>query len=427
MTDAVTDAALRNWAGNVTYAAQRLSRPSSIAELQAVVAGSSRVRALGTRHSFSPIADTIGDLVSVAGLPPMIGIDTERRQARVAAGLRYGEVTGAIHAAGLALPNLGSLPHISIAGACATGTHGSGPSLGSLATAVSALEMITASGDLVTVSRAQDPADFPGTVVALGSLGIITSLTLDLEPTFDVAQVVYEGLERDTLDEHFDAIFASAYSVSLYTDWQTSRIDQAWVRRRVDVDQPPAPTEAWFGASPAERPLHPVAGMDASSCTDQLGIPGPWHARLPAFRLEFTPSAGDELQSEYLLPRDRALDALAALDGLAGRIAPVLHVSEIRTVAADDLWLSPAYGRPTVALHFTWRPDRRAVEPVIADVEAELTPMGARPHWGKIFGTATDDVRGQYDRLGDFNRLMQHYDPSGKLGNAMVDRYVRLA
>jgi alditol oxidase len=413
-----------NWAGNITFSAKRIHRPASMAELQRLVAAGACVRALGTGHSFSRIADTPGDLVSVAGLPKIMAVDAERATVTVSAGVRYGELAPHLHAAGYALRNLASLPHISVAGACATGTHGSGNSNGNLATAVSAIEMITAGGDAVTMSREADGDQFHGAVVGLGALGVVTSLSLDIVPAFDIRQYVYENLPHEQLYEHLSDIFASAYSVSLFTDWRSSRIRQVWLKQRAGEHDPPKPGTRWYGALPADGPRHPVPGLPAANSTQQLGVPGPWYERLPHFRLDFTPSAGDEIQSEYLLPRQLAAGALRAIATIRDQVAPVLRISEIRTVAADDLWLSPSYRQDTVAIHFTWINDVPAVIPVLAMIEGRLAPFGARPHWGKLFTTSPAAVSRLYDRLPDFRRLLRSHDPAGKFRNQFVDTYV---
>ena len=407
---------LTNWAGNVVFAAGRLHRPVSVPELQELVAGADRLRVLGSGHSFSPIADTTGELVTVAGLPRRVEIDPDAGAVTVSAGTTYGELGAELHAAGFALPNTGSLPHISVAGACATGTHGSGDGNRVLASSVQAVELVGADGGLRTVRRGED--DFAGSVVALGALGPVTALTLDIGPTFAVRQWVYEGLRPF---EAVPAALSSAYSVSLFTRWAGAGFEQAWIKQRADA---PSPGADWFGATPATGLRHMIITEDPANCTQQLGEPGPWHERLPHFRAEFTPSRGDELQSEYLLPRASIVDALHALDGIAERIAAVLHVSEVRSIAADDLWLSPAAGRDSAAVHFTWIADAAAVAPVVADVEAALAPFDARPHWGKVFSTAPDAVRALWPRLPDAERLVRATDPSGKFGNAMLARYL---
>jgi xylitol oxidase len=425
---------LTNWAGNITFGANGFHRPASVPELQRLVARADRIRVLGTGHSFNEIADTPGDLVSVAGLPPLVEVDTAAGTVTVSAGLRYGELAPALNKAGRALPNLGSLPHISVAGSCATGTHGSGNANGCLSTSVSAVQLVTADGDLVTLSRDADPGAFPGAVLALGALGALTQLTLDTMPSFDVRQYVYEDLPIEQVTGHIDEIFASAYSVSLFTDWRSPRIRQAWLKHRTsppDAQAPAAQAPAaeaagprWMGGQLADGPRNPVPGAPAANCTPQLGVPGPWHERLPHFRLEFTPSAGEELQSEYLLPRAHTVDALTALGPIADRLAPLMQITEIRTIAADDLWLSPAYQRDSVAIHFTWIKDWPAVSQVLPQIEDRLAPLGARPHWGKLFHTAPAVLRAQYDRMDDFAQLTRLYDPVGKFRNDFVTRYV---
>lgn len=407
-----------NWAGSVTYGAERFHRPGTLDEMQRIVARSRRAHALGTRHSFSLVADTSGDLIDVTGLPTTIDLDTEQRQVRVGAGTTYGELAAYLHDRGLALHNLGSLPHISVAGACATGTHGSGDRNGCLATAVSAIELMTADGDVVNVG--DDSGHLAGAILSLGALGIVTALTLDVRPTYDVTQHVYEHLPLADLEADLDGAFAAAYSVSLFTRWRSRTIDQVWLKA-LATDEAPRPE--WRGAQPADGQRHPVPGVPATHCTLQ-GEPGPWHERLPHFRADFTPSSGEEIQSEYLVPRHHGADALAAVAGLRDVIAPVLQVCELRTVAADDLWLSPATGRDSLAFHFTWVRDDAAVRPVVTALEERLAPFEPRPHWGKLFTMSPEDVRSGYDRAEEFVELMRHYDPRGIFRNAMLDEYL---
>ncbi len=403
---------LTNWAGNITFGAARVHRPGTLDELQSLVAASDRVRALGSGHSFSPVADTTGDLVSVAGLPATVDVSPDRTTATVAAGMRYGEVAVALQAHGLALHNLGSLPHISVAGAVATGTHGSGPTLGSLSTAVVGLDLVTATGAVLRLDRT-DPR-FPGAVVALGALGVVTAVTLAVQPTYDVAQTVYQDLPVRRLATDLDEILAAGTSVSLFTTWGRDVVDQVWVKRRTD-DPRAALGPDWLDARAATEPLHPVPGMSPASCTEQLGVPGPWHERLPHFRLDHTPSSGAELQTEYLLPRRHALAALDAVQAIAPRVAAVLQVSELRTVAADDLWLSPAYQQDSLAIHFTWVDDAAAVAPVVAELEQRLAPFGARPHWGKVFTMPPAAVQPLYPRLADVRRAAPRAGPGRRV------------
>ncbi|MEV5606228.1 D-arabinono-1,4-lactone oxidase [Streptomyces sp. NPDC052299] len=409
-----------NWAGNITFGAERRRAPASVEELQELVAGSRAVRALGTGHSFNAIADTTGDLVSTAGLPRVLDIDTHAGTATVSGGTRFGEITGLLHESGLALHNLGSLPHISIAGACATGTHGSGDGNGTLASAVRAVTYVSASGDLVTTERGDE--HFDGSVVALGALGVVTTLTLDLVPAFDVRQWVYEDLPVTALRGAFDEVMSAAYSVSLFTRWRGDLIDQVWFKRRADAPGAADEPSRWLGAVRADGPRHPVPGMPADSCTPQLGLPGPSPFRLPHFRLEHTPSSGDELQSEYFVAREDAVAAFDALHAVRDAFAPHLQVGEIRSVAADSLWLSPAHRRDSVAFHFTWRPDTAAVMKALQVIETALAPVAARPHWGKLFVTAPEALRGLYPQYDRFQRLTAHVDPTGKFRNDFIAR-----
>ncbi|MCU1420543.1 MAG: FAD-binding protein [Microbacteriaceae bacterium] len=397
-----------NWSGNYTYRAARLHEPATLDELRAIVRDASALRVLGSRHSFNGIADSTGDQVSLAGLDPDIRIEADAATVSFSAGTRYGDLARVLRPAGWALHNLASLPHISVAGAVATATHGSGIALGNLSTAVLGLEILRADGELVALDR--DSADFTGAVVGLGALGVVTRLTLAIEPTFDVAQTVFLGLDWDTVSRRFDEIMGAAYSVSLFTDWSDRGVQQVWVKSRGE-----AVTEL-AGAALATSPQHPILGAPADFATEQLGVPGPWDQRLPHFRLEFTPSSGEEIQTEYLLSRSSAPEAIAAVRAIQPLFADLLLVSEIRTIAADELWLSTAYQRDSLAFHFTWRRDQAAVDAVLPALEAALAPFAPRPHWGKVFASFAAD----YPRLGDFAELLDRWDPRGVFRNDFV-------
>jgi xylitol oxidase len=410
-----------NWAGNYHYTARELLRPTSVAEVQEAVAAASRIKALGSRHSFNGIADTAGVQLSLDALPPELAIDPDARTVTVIAAARYGDFAQELHGAGFGLQNLASLPHISVGGAVATGTHGSGDGNGSLATAVAAVELVRADGELVTFRRGDQ--DFDGVVVALGALGVATRVTLDVEPTFEVRQHVYENLAWSTLYDNLDAVTSAAYSVSLFTDWSERGIGQVWLKSRVDAGPTAAGEPKFFGASLATGALHPLPGVSAESVSGQGGVPGPWWDRLPHFTIGFTPSNGEEIQTEYLIDRRDLVAATEAVRAIAARIAPFLYMGEIRTMGADRLWLSPSFGRDSIGLHFTWK-RTDAVAGLLPLLDAALAPFAARPHWGKVFETDAARFDSLYPKIGAFRRLAERLDPGAKFSNHFLERTI---
>jgi len=405
----------KNWAGNYVYRAQKLHRPSTIEQVQEIIVNAAGVRVLGSRHSFNDIADS-PELITLEAMPMDVVVDHAADTVSFNAALKYGELVEALNAEGVALHNLASLPHISVAGAVATGTHGSGETNGNLATAVVGLELVTSGGEIIEASRGEP--DFDGLVVGLGALGAVTRITLDVEPAYEVRQRVFEGLSWEALFEHFDEITSCGYSVSVFTRWGETT-DQVWVKSRV-TDEPEQVEGHLFGAAAAAVDRHPILGLDASSCTPQLGRAGSWADRLPHFRMGFTPSSGEELQSEYLFPRRYAVEAIEAVRTLADKIRPILQVSEIRVVAADRLWMSMNYCQDTVGIHFTWKPERDAVEDMLVQLETALLPFEARPHWGKLFNADTEAIAPLYERRPDFIRLVERLDPRGAFSNSWL-------
>jgi xylitol oxidase len=415
---------LTNWAGNIEYSTENLYPAASLQQVRSFVRKQGKLKVLGTRHCFNNIADSTHCLLSLKSLDKVIALDPVARTVTVDAGITYGILAPYLHNKGFALPNLASLPHISVAGACSTATHGSGEKNGNLATAVSGLQIVTASGDLVELSWKKDGETFQGAVVGLGALGVITKITLDIQPTFMMRQYVYENLPLFEVKEHFDAIESSAYSVSLFTDWQNQQFNEVWIKSRVEVSQAFDPSPEFFGAKRAIKNLHPIAELSAENCTEQMGLSGPWYDRLPHFRMGFTPSAGKELQSEYFVPRQHAVEAILAVERLREQITPHLMISEIRTVAADKLWLSPCYEQDCVTIHFTWKPNWPAVRKLMPVIEKELAPFQGRPHWGKLFTTSPAELRSIYNRLPEFIQLTKKYDPQGKFRNEFLNKNI---
>lgn len=413
---------LSNWAGNIEYSTDNVATANSVAAVQEFVRKHVSLKTLGTRHCFNRIADSTKQLLTTdfTAAPPVI--DAAARTIAVGPGVRYGTIAPMLEKSGFALQNLASLPHISVAGAITTGTHGSGVKSGNLSTAVSALEIVNAEGDIVTLSRETNSDIFPGAVVSLGALGVITRVTLNIQPTFQVAQRVYENLPLSSLKQHFDEILSAAYSVSLFTDWRNQRINEVWLKALYAPKKPPIKEPSdFFGAGRAAKNLHPIAELSSENCTEQMGVPGPWFDRLPHFKMGFTPSAGKELQSEYFVPRKNAMDAILAVEKLQEQVSPHLMITEIRTIAADDLWMSPAYKQDSVAIHFTWKPEWPEVSKLLPIIERELAPYNPRPHWGKLFTIPPSQLHASYERLPDFLALAKQFDPNGKFHNDFLN------
>jgi xylitol oxidase len=416
--------AMTNWAGNLEYGTTNLHSATSRDDVQNFVKSHQKFKVLGTRHCFNDIADTDTEFLSLKTQDKVIALDAQARTVTIEAGMSYGQLCPYIEQHGFALHNLASLPHISVAGACSTATHGSGTKNGNLSTQVSAIELLTPEGDVLSLSRQKDRGTFEGAVVGLGALGVITKITLDLQPTFTMQQYVYENLPLDQLADNFERIESSAYSVSLFTDWQKRRINEVWVKVRTDAVPKFEAKPEFFGARLASKNLHPIAEFSAENCTEQMGVPGPWYQRLPHFRMGFMPSAGKELQSEYFVPRQHALEAIMAVEKLGDKVGPHLLISEIRTIAADDLWLSTAYKQDSVAIHFTWKQDWPAVRELLPVIERELTPFNVRPHWGKLFTIQPAQLRSRYEKLPEFVALAKRFDPQGKLRNRFLQKNI---
>jgi len=411
---------LSNWSGNLTYATGNVFYPKTVEEVQAAVKQCDKVRALGSRHSFNRIADSTDNQISTRDLNKVVSLDKAAGTVTVEAGVKYGEVCQYLHDNGFALHNLASLPHISIAGSIATATHGSGVKNGNLATQVVALEFVNGAGEIVNLSAEKDGDTFYGAVVGLGALGIVTKVTLKLQPTFNVQQEVYRNLPMSALEQHFHDIMSSGYSVSLFTDWKNKNVNEVWIKSRVEAGAAPTLGPEFYGAVLAKQNMHPIEDQPAGNCTEQMGVPGPWFERLPHFKMGFTPSAGKELQSEYFVPLEHGYDAMMALEKLHDKIAPYIFISEIRTIAADNLWLSPCYQRDCVALHTTWKQDWDGVMGVLPLIEQQLAPFGARPHWGKLFTLAPPVLQSRLPRLDDAKKLFDQHDPQGKFRNDFI-------
>ena len=408
----------QNWAGNYSYKAPEYHEPSSVEELQQLVKKLDKQKALGSRHCFNDIADSPKHQISTRKLNRMLKVDTDKNTVTIEGGARYGDFAEELDKKGFALHNLASLPHITAAGACTTATHGSGVALGNLATQVVDMEMVKPNGETVNIDKSNP--DFFGLVVGLGAIGIVTKIALEVQKTFHVRQDVFRELPLASMQEHFDEIMSSGYSVSLFTNWLDQKISQVWIKRRMDREVKDLGND-FYGAKAATKNLHPIAEMSAENCTEQMGVPGPWYARLPHFKMGFTPSGGKELQSEFFVPHANAVDAILALEKKKDLINPQLLISEIRTIAADELWMSPCYQQDSVAIHFTWKQNPDEVSKLIPMIEDELAPYKVKPHWGKLFSVKPARLHERYEKFADFLALIKKYDPEGKFRNHYLD------
>ena len=405
---------MKNWSGTVTFQDSKTLAPKSVDELAKIVASEPKIRARGSAHCFNAMADTNSVAVTFANMPQDIVIDKDRAIVSVPAGMKYGELAVALNDRGWAIHNMASLPHISVAGAIATATHGSGVGNGNLATAVRGLEIILPDGNIKRVTL-EDP-DFAGYVVGLGLVGIVSSVDLAIEPTFNIEQTVYRGMSRETYAANLDEIMSMAYSVSYFTTWAAAGGGEVWAKFRSGSKAP----AGLFEAYPATSNRHPLPGLNPEPCTEQMAVSGPWHLRLPHFKMEFTPSAGDEIQSEFFVDRKDAPAAIAALEKIAPQINEILWVTEIRAIAADNLWMSAHYQRDSIGIHFTWK-KVDAVYEMVKVVEAVLAPFNYRPHLGKVFSASPEYLKSVMPKMGEFTELVRQLDPANKFGNAFTD------
>jgi alditol oxidase len=415
---------LKNWAGNLVYSTNNVFYPESVEEVQRLVKKLPYAKALGSRHCFNDIADSKHNLVSMEKLNKVVVLDAKAKLVTIEGGMNYGKLSPYLDQRGFGLHNLASLPHISVAGACATATHGSGVKNGNLATSVKGLEVVMADGSLVNFSSVKDGEKFNGIVVGLGALGIITKVTLALQPAYKVRQVVYEEMPLDQLQNNFDRIVSAGYSVSLFTDWQKESFNEVWIKSLANDPAIALLGSEFFGGKAATKNVHPIMELSAENCTEQLGVPGAWYDRLPHFKMGFTPSSGKELQAEYFVSRSNAVDAILAIQRMGKEIGPYLFISEVRTVAEDNFWLSPSYKQDCVAIHFTWKQEWNAVIKLLPKIEKELAPFNVRPHWGKLFTIDSSTLAARYPKMDEFRKLAREFDPRGKFRNDFLNKTV---
>jgi xylitol oxidase len=417
------DEKLKNWAGNLEYSTSKIDYPKSVKEVQQLVKKHGKLKVLGTRHCFNTIADSKYNFISLREMKKIVSLDANAKTVTVEGGIKYGELCPWLNDKGFALHNLASLPHISVAGAITTATHGSGVRNKNLCGPVEALEIVTADGDVINLSK-KDGEKFYAAVVGLGAIGVITKVTLNIQPTFMMRQWVYTKMPLQQIKEHFDEIVSSGYSVSLFTDWQNESINEVWIKSLVDDASNAEAKKDFFGAAPATKNVHPIIELPAENCTEQMGVPGTWYERLPHFKMGFTPSSGKELQAEYFVPHEHAVEAIQAIQKMGKEIGPHLFISEIRTIDADDFWMSPCYKQPSVTIHFTWKQEWNAVSKLLPAIEKELAPFNAKPHWGKLFTMSPSTLASRYQKMNDFKKVVAEFDSKGKFRNEFLEKNI---
>jgi xylitol oxidase len=428
---------LSNWGGNFRFSTTDIRFPRSLDEVvDAVKEGAPKstpggvgppvkhLRALGSRHSFSKIADTAEMLVSLSAMNRILAVNpgsaTEAPTITVEGGAIYTDVTPFVEFIGAAFHNQLTLSEVSVAGSINTGAHGTGITNGILATQVRSVELVLANGTVTTLRKGVDAA-FPAAVVGLGAFGVVTKVELEMQASYQMTQHVFLNLPFTTLTDQFDTIMSSAYTVQAWTDWSDpTNFNQVWVGDRDDDAADFSTAPAFYGATRAPAQVTPVAALPPTYVVPQ-GVAGPWNERLVCYRLGLSGFNGDEIQSEYILPITNAKAALEAIAALATQIAPLCYVSVVRTIAADDFWLSPAYGRDSVAIHFTWKPQLDAVVALLPTIESALAGLDAVPHWGKFFTMAPSVFLQRYDKLAEWKATAAAYDPSGRFRNAFLN------
>lgn len=397
---------LSNWGGNLVYGSGAIEAPATIEELSEIIR-SGKVRPIGTMHSFSKVVVGEGTLVSAAGLAFEPALDKASSTVKVSAATRFGDLALFLEKNGVALKNMGSLPHISIAGAAATGTHGSGDKNQILSSSLSAYSFLNSKGELVRYQRGDE--NFEACRVGLGAYGLWVSVELDVVPSFQIRQDVYLDIPWEVFYEDPTNLTSAGYSVSLFTKWGEVSIDQVWVKA-LPGDKAGLPIA---GISPEKTSRKELAPGVGDNLTQQGGVEGPWLDRLPHFRLDATPSAGNEIQTEYFIQRKNIVGAVKAVNKIAEQINHTLIITEVRTIAQDDAWLSPMNRGDSVALHFTWVNDTPAVDKAVAALEEVLAEFDPIPHWGKVHHFDKSKLEKVHARLGKARAVFDELDPEG--------------
>ena len=431
----MADGTWRNWAGNVTATPARWERPASIDEIVRAVttAGAEGrcVRAVGSGHSFTPIAVAPGVALDLSGWTGIVAADTRTGLVTVRSGTRLRELNADLHWLGLALANLGDIDVQTVAGALSTGTHGTGAALGGLATQIEALQLVLADGSIVTCSARERPDLFAAARVGLGALGIITEVTLRCVPAFALA--AEEGPEPvEDVITRFGELAAAHDHFEFYwiPNGRNALVKQ---NNRLPAGQQAAPLSAarrFYEYEVMENAAFGLlcrAGRRAPRIIPRLNrITSAALSRRSysdhSHRVFTTPRRVRFVESEYAIPAATAPEVLDELRREVPKLAdPVMFPVEVRVAAADDIWLSTAQGRPSayVAIHqYRGLP----YEAYFALFESVVARVGGRPHWGKMHTLDAARLRELYPHFGDFAAIRDEVDPDGRFTNPYLDR-----
>lgn len=401
---------LHNWGGNFNYSTQNIQYPRSVAEVQQIVKNAGKLRVVGSRHSFSKIADSECTMLSTIGLNKIIGINGSIPSVTVQGGLTYTDLLTSLNTAGFALPNLASLAEISVGGAASTNAHGTGVANQALANHIRSMEIVLANGSLLTIGP-NDPR-LKGMAAGLGAFGVVTQLELKLVPAFNITTYTYVNMPVQNSYENFAALQNMGFGVLLVNMFTAP---DAWniaiVYARSDANNTAMLTSNLFGGTLVSQTTQP--SYLALLSIAQIGLSG---------------VDGNEIQTEYFVPISKAVEAIKAVTAVANstNIFPSLATAfVIRTIASDDLWMSEYYGNDTmVAIHFSWQNNVTAVEAVLPQLERAMIPYGARPHWGKMFTMEPEDFLPHYPKVNEFKKLAEQLDPKGKFRNEFLEENV---
>ena len=425
----------QNWAGTANASPARRAWPRSTEEIAAAVTAAAKdgltVRAVGSGHSFTAAAATSGTALDLSGWTGIVTADLDSGLVTVRSGTTIRDLNAALGTLGLALANLGDIDAQTISGAISTGTHGTGAKLGGIATQVAGLELVLADGSAVSCSADQRPDLFSAARVSVGALGVLATVTLQCVPAFTLA-ADERPMPLDEVLARFGEFAASNDHFEFY--WFPYGRN-ALVKRNNRIAGPGGPSAmpAWrrfleyevmenaaFGALcrtgravPATiKPLNRLAAATLSKRSYSA----------PSHQVFVTPRRVRFVESEYAVPRESLLDVLAELRKGVPRLAdPVMFPVEVRVAAADDVWLSTAYGRDSayVAIHqYVGLPYRE----YFALFESIVTSVGGRPHWGKMHTRDAAYLNDVYPRFGDFLRVRDETDPSRLFANPYLSQ-----